>query len=336
LSKPTLIDDEEVTVSASLGISVAPEDTTEAEVLIKNADMALYRAKDDGRNNFKFFTVEMNILLIAHLNLVQQLRHAIDQQSFLLHFQPQVDLNSGQLVGFEALVRWQHAERGLVSPLEFIPVAEETGLIIPLGRWILRAACQQMRALCDAKLVGNRTVMTVNLSLKQFEDTQLVRYIGEVLVECGLRPAQLELELTESMLMENLDKTLETLQNIKALGIGLSIDDFGTGYSSLSYLKRLPVNVIKVDRSFVMDIPGDTDDMEITAAVIAMAHKLRYKVVAEGIETEAQHRFLRESGCDYGQGYYFSRPLPPAELIEFCGRYKSQLDNEAEISRRMT
>jgi diguanylate cyclase (GGDEF)-like protein/PAS domain S-box-containing protein len=336
LSKPTLIDDEEVTVSASLGISVAPEDTNEAEVLIKNADMALYRAKDDGRNNFKFFTVEMNILLIAHLNLVQQLRHAIDQQSFLLHFQPQIDLNSGQLVGFEALVRWQHAERGLVSPLEFIPVAEETGLIIPLGRWILRAACQQMRALCDAKLVGNRTVMTVNLSLKQFEDTQLVRFIGEVLVECGLRPAQLELELTESMLMENLEKTLETLQNIKALGIGLSIDDFGTGYSSLSYLKRLPVNVIKVDRSFVMDIPGDTDDMEITAAVIAMAHKLRYKVVAEGIETEAQHRFLRESGCDYGQGYYFSKPLYPAELVEFCGRYKSQLDNEADISRRIT
>jgi diguanylate cyclase (GGDEF)-like protein/PAS domain S-box-containing protein len=336
LSKPTLIDDEEVTVSASLGISVAPEDTNEAEVLIKNADMALYRAKDDGRNNFKFFTVEMNILLIAHLNLVQQLRHAIDAQSFLLHFQPQIDLNSGQLVGFEALVRWQHAERGLVSPLEFIPVAEETGLIIPLGRWILRAACQQMRALCDAKLVGSRTVMTVNLSLKQFEDTQLVRYIGEVLVECGLRPAQLELELTESMLMENLEKTLETLQNIKALGIGLSIDDFGTGYSSLSYLKRLPVNVIKVDRSFVMDIPGDTDDMEITAAVIAMAHKLRYKVVAEGIETEAQHRFLRESGCDYGQGYYFSRPLSSVELIEFCERYKSQLGNEVEISRRIT
>jgi len=336
LSKPTLLDDEEVTVSASLGISVSPEDTKEAEVLIKNADMALYRAKDAGRNNFKFFTVEMNILLIAHLNLVQQLRHAIDQQAFLLHYQPQVDLNSGQLVGFEALVRWQHAERGVVSPLEFIPVAEETGLIIPLGRWILRAACQQMRALCDAKLVNNRAVMTVNLSLKQFEDSQLVRYIGEILVECGLRPAQLELELTESVLMENLEKTLETLQNIKALGVGLSIDDFGTGYSSLSYLKRLPVNVIKVDRSFVMDIPGDTDDMEITAAVIAMAHKLRYKVVAEGIETEAQHRFLRESGCDYGQGYYFSRPLHPDDLIEFCGRYQTKLENDAEISRRST
>ena len=336
LSKPTLIDDEEISVSASLGISVSPEDTNQAEVLIKNADMALYRAKDEGRNNFKFFTVEMNILLIAHLNLVQQLRHAIDQHAFLLHYQPQIDLNSGQLVGFEALVRWQHAERGVISPLEFIPVAEETGLIIPLGRWILRAACQQMRELCDAKLVNNRAVMTVNLSLKQFEDAQLVRYIGEVLVECGLRPAQLELELTESMLMQNLAQTLETLQNIKALGIGLSIDDFGTGYSSLSYLKRLPVNVIKVDRSFVMDIPGDTDDMEITAAVIAMAHKLRYKVVAEGIETEAQYRFLRESGCDYGQGYYFSRPLPASDLLEFCGRYQHQLENESEIGRRLT
>ncbi len=333
LSKPTLLDSEEVNVSVSMGISVSPEDTTEAEVLIKNADMALYRAKDQGRNNFTFFTAEMNTVLIAHLHLVQQLRQAIEQQAFLLHYQPQIDLNTGQLIGFEALVRWQHAERGIVSPLEFIPVAEETGLIIPLGRWILRAACQQMRALCDAKLVSNRAVMAVNLSLKQFEDTQLVRHIGETLIEFGLRPAQLELELTETMIMENLETTLATMQNIKALGIGLSIDDFGTGYSSLSYLKRLPVNIIKVDRSFVMDIPDDTDDMEITAAVIAMAHKLRYKVVAEGIETEAQCKFLREAGCDYGQGYFFSRPLHPSNLLEFCSRYQSRLENESNRRR---
>ncbi len=189
-----------------------------------------------------------------------------------------------------------------------------------------------MRALVDAKLVNNRAVMAVNLSVKQFEDFQLVKFIGETLVEFGLRPSQLELELTESMLMENIEDTVEALNNLKALGIGLSIDDFGTGYSSLGYLKRLPVNVIKVDRSFVMDIPHDVDDMEITAAVIAMAHKLRYKVVAEGIETEQQYQFLRESGCDYGQGYYFSRPLSQDLLVDFCRQYQDEIENG--ISKR--
>ena len=333
LSKPVLLDDQEISVSASLGISVAPEDSNIAEVLIKNADLALYKAKDEGRNNFKFFTTEMNTLLVKHLNTVQQLRLAIDNQSFALQYQPQIDLISGQLVGFEALVRWHHPERGTISPAEFIPIAEETSLIIPLGRWILRAACGQMRALIDAKLINNRAVMAVNLSVKQFEDIHLVKFIGETLIEFGLRPAQLELELTESMLMENLEDTVDLLNNLKALGVGLSIDDFGTGYSSLGYLKRLPVNVVKVDRSFVMDIPHDTDDMEITAAVIAMSHKLRYKVVAEGIETEAQYQFLRESGCDYGQGYYFSPPLSPDALIEFCRHYQAELEDEMSNKR---
>ena len=185
-----------------------------------------------------------------------------------------------------------------------------------------------MRALVDAKIVNNRAVMAVNLSVKQFEDFQLVKFIGETLVEFGLRPAQLELELTESMLMENIEDTVEALNNLKALGVGLAIDDFGTGYSSLGYLKRLPVNVIKVDRSFVMDIPRDVDDMEITAAVIAMAHKLRYKVVAEGIETEEQYQFLREANCDYGQGYFFARPLSPDLLVDFCRQYQAEIENE--------
>ncbi len=327
IGKPVLLSDQEMTVSASMGISMAPEDCNTAEVLIKNADLALYKAKDEGRNNFKFFTTEMNTLLVRHLNLVQQLRHAIDNQAFLLQYQPQIDLSNGQLVGFEALVRWRQPDGSMVSPAEFIPVAEETGLIIPLGRWILRTACQQMRALVDAQLVNNRAVMAVNLSVKQFEDFQLVKFIGETLIEFGLRPSQLEMEITESILMENIEDTVEGLKNLKALGIGLSIDDFGTGYSSLSYLKRLPVNVIKVDRSFVMDIPHDVDDMEITAAVIAMAHKLRYKVVAEGIETEEQYQFLRESGCDYGQGYFFSRPLSPDLLLDFCRQYQTEIEN---------
>jgi diguanylate cyclase (GGDEF)-like protein/PAS domain S-box-containing protein len=328
LSKPVLLDDQEVGISASMGISMAPEDSNSAEVLIKNADLALYKAKDEGRNNFKFFTTEMNTLLVKHLNLVQQLRLAIDHQAFQVKYQPQVDLRTGQLVGFEALVRWNHKERGMITPAEFIPAAEETGLIIPLGRWILRTACQQMKVLCDARLVNNHAVMAVNLSIKQFEDLQLGKYIGDLLIEFGLRPAQLELELTESMLMENLEETVATLNGLKALGVGLSIDDFGTGYSSLSYLKRLPVNVIKVDRSFVIDIPSNSDDMEITAAVIAMAHKLRYKVVAEGIETDAQYQFLRESNCDYGQGYFFSPPLSPEDLFDFCREYQTSLEDD--------
>jgi diguanylate cyclase (GGDEF)-like protein/PAS domain S-box-containing protein len=331
LSRPVMLGDQEIGISASLGISMAPEDSNSAEHLIKNADLALYRAKDAGRNNFKFFTAEMNTLLVEHLRLVHDLRLAIDQDRFRLQFQPQIDLLSGQLVGFEALVRWNHAEHGMVSPTEFIPIAEETDLIVPLGRWILRAACAQMRELCDAQLVNNRAVMTVNLSIRQFADPMLVRFIGDTLVEFGLDPSQLELELTETVLMENLEATIDMLNNIKGLGVSLSIDDFGTGYSSLGYLKRLPVNLVKVDRSFVMDIPHDRDDMEITAAVVAMAHKLHYKVVAEGIETREQFEFLREISCDYGQGYYFSPPLSSGALVDYCRHYQQSL--ESDLSR---
>ncbi|MET0377460.1 MAG: EAL domain-containing protein [Spongiibacteraceae bacterium] len=331
LSKAVLLGDQEIAISASLGISMAPEDSHTAETLIKNADLALYRAKDDGRNTFKFFTTEMNTDLVDHLRLVNNLRNAIEQESFVLFYQPQIDLMSGQLVGFEALVRWVNGER-LVSPIEFIPIAEETDLIIPLGRWILRTACQQMRALLDSRLISNRAVMTVNLSIRQFQDKELVEFIQSTLNACGLQATQLELELTETVLMENLETTLDSLNSIKKLGVGLSIDDFGTGYSSLGYLKRLPVNVVKVDRSFVMDIPHDKDDMEITAAVIAMAHKLRYRVVAEGIETKEQYDFLRESGCDYGQGYYFSPPLNTQDLNDYCLHYQQVL--ETDLARR--
>jgi EAL domain-containing protein (putative c-di-GMP-specific phosphodiesterase class I) len=323
-----MLDAHEIDVRASLGISMAPADTDNAETLIKNADLALYRAKDEGRNKFQFYTAEMNTMLVEHLRLVQDLRHAVEHREFKLHFQPQVHLATGELVGFEALLRWEHAMRGAMPPQSFLRVAEENDLIIPLGRWILNEACQQMGELCRRQLVSRRAVMAVNLSIHQLHDPDFTAYISDCLARSQLRPAQLELEITESVLMENLQNALHQLQEIKALGVSLSIDDFGTGYSSLGYLKRLPVNVIKVDRSFVADIPHERDDMEITSAVIAMAHKLHYKVVAEGIETSAQYQFLRDSDCDFGQGYFISHPLPPAELATFCEEYQQRLEDE--------
>lgn len=332
LARPVLLDAHEISVRASLGLSIAPTDTDNAETLIKYADLALYRAKDDGRNRFQFYTSEMNTLLIEHLRLVQDLRHAIEHRAFALCYQPQVHLATGELVGFEALLRWRHPKRGDIPPQSFIPVAEENHLIIPLGRWILETACAQMSALCRARLVSRRAVMTVNLSIHQLHDPDFIRHLGECLQHHSLRPAQLELELAESVLMKHLDDSIHLLQDMQTLGVSLAIDDFGTGYSSLGHLKRLPVNVIKVDRSFVTDIPHERDDMEVTAAVIAMAHKLRYKVVAEGIESSAQYQFLREAGCDFGQGHFIGHPMPPAELMTFCEDYQHRL--EAELTTR--
>lgn len=318
INRPFVCGGQEMRMTTSIGISLAPDDGRSAEQLIKNADLALYQAKDEGRDNFKFFTREMNTRLVEHLSLIQDLRTALEHNQFFMQYQPQINLANGSLVGFEALIRWQHPNRGLVSPAVFIPIVEETDMIIPLGRWILRAACKELRRLNSAELVGSNVVMTVNLSVKQLLDEELAPYVKTTLQEFDLQPHQLELELTETMLMENLTQTVQALQRIKDLGVSISIDDFGTGYSSLGYLKRLPVNLIKVDRSFVMDIPDDRDDMEITAAVIAMAHKLGYKVVAEGVETQAQLDFLRRSDCDYGQGFLFSKAIDGAVLDRYC------------------
>ncbi|MEE8058074.1 MAG: EAL domain-containing protein [Pseudomonadales bacterium] len=321
LKTPIILKETEIRLTTSAGITMAPDDSVNAETLVKNADLALYRAKDQGRDNYQFFTTEMNTKLINHLNLIEDLRHAIHREEFNLVFQPQIDISKGNLVGVEALIRWSHKTRGFVSPMEFIPAAEETGLIIPLGRWVINAACFQLKALCDAKLLDDKAVMAVNLSVKQFQDEELVEFIYSKLQEFDIKPSRFEIEITETVLMENLDEALTKLEALKNLGILISIDDFGTGYSSLGYLKRLPVNIVKVDRSFVMDIPQDKDDMEITAAIIAMAHSLRYEVIAEGIETVEQLKFLEECGCNYGQGYFFSKPLAPAQLEEFCKNY---------------
>lgn len=318
IKEPIAIAETEIRITASAGVALSPNDGNNAEILIKNADLALYRAKDRGRDNYQFFTKAMNTELIEHLRLREDLRLAVDADEFTLAYQPQVDINTGYLVGIEALIRWNSSKRGFVSPLDFIPAAEDTGLILPIGRWVIDAACKELRNLSDKQLVDNKILMTVNLSVKQFQDEGLVSYIQEKLKQYDLNPSQFELELTESLLMENLEAVVAKLEEIKQLGIIISIDDFGTGYSSLGYLKRLPVNIVKVDRSFVMDIPHDQDDMEITAAVIAMAHSLNYEVVAEGVETIEQLEFLRSCGCDYGQGYLFSKPVDPEELAIFC------------------
>jgi diguanylate cyclase (GGDEF)-like protein/PAS domain S-box-containing protein len=321
LKVPIILQETEVRITVSLGISLAPEDSDNAESLVKNADLALYRAKDHGRDNYQFFTKEMNTRLLDHLALIEDLRKAIDADEFHLVYQPQVSIQTGQMIGMEALIRWESPVRGLVNPLDFISVAEETGLIIPLGRWVITTACHQLQELHLAGLIDNDVVMTVNLSVKQFQDEELVSFIAAKMKEFDVKPHQFEVELTESVLMENLDDAVSKLNQLQNLGVLVSIDDFGTGYSSLGYLKRLPVNILKVDRSFIKDIPHDKDDMEITSAVIAMAHNLEYTVVAEGVETKEQLDFLHSCRCDYAQGYFFSKPLSKSDLENFCKTY---------------
>lgn len=308
----------EINISSSIGIALAPEDGNSAEKLFKFADMALYRAKDKGRNNYQFYTEDLNRRLLDHVRMVKDLKIAIEKQEFELHYQPQLDIQTEEIIGFEALIRWIKSDRGFVSPAEFIPVAEETALILPIGRQVMEMACKQMRQMLDEKLVSDSTRMTVNLSVKQLIEDSIVEEVSTVLEETGLPAENLELEITESLLMENVEQVLSNLNSLKLLGVSLSIDDFGTGYSSLSYLKRLPVHIVKVDQSFVRDIPKDPDDMAITAAVIAMAHKLGYQVIAEGVETVEQLSFLRDCRCDYAQGYYFSKPLPAPQAVQFC------------------
>jgi diguanylate cyclase (GGDEF)-like protein/PAS domain S-box-containing protein len=321
IQEPISINENEQRITASIGISIAPQNGTDAKTVIKNADLALFHAKNKGRNNYQFFTAEMNIQLMNNLTLIRDLRHAVNSNDFTLAYQPKICIKQGKLVGFEALIRWNHKARGIVGPIEFIPVAEETGLIIPLGRWVITTACKQLRAMYDANTIDDSVSMAVNLSAHQFQDEKLVDFIADRISTFDLKPGQFEIELTESVLMENFDSAIEKLEALRELGILISIDDFGTGYSSLGYLKRLPVNTIKVDRSFVTDIPNDRSDMEMTSAVIAMAHNLHYKVVAEGVETEQQLQFLEQSDCDYGQGFFFSRPLPEDSLQEFCATF---------------
>lgn len=304
----------EVYVDASIGISLFPDDGKTGTELIQHADVAMYQAKDSGRNTYRFYTPALTDAANERLELEAQLRRALIQDEFVLHYQPQVDIRSGRVIGCEALVRWESPEHGLISPARFIPLAEETGLIVPLGEWVLREACTQGRAWLDAGLPP--LVMAVNLSVRQMLRPDVAGCVAGVLQETRLPAAHLKLELTESMLMGQGEEVVALLQTLKALGLHLSIDDFGTGYSSLAYLKRFPIDELKIDQGFVRDIPDDVNDMEIAAAIISMALSLHLKVVAEGVETEAQRAFLTKQGCDAFQGYLFSRPLTAEAFSE--------------------
>ncbi|HUW98660.1 MAG TPA: EAL domain-containing protein [Acidiferrobacter sp.] len=310
----------EMYVTASIGITVYPFDDIGHEDLLRNADVAMYRAKRAGKNTFRFYAASMSTQISEHHAIENGLRHALDSGQFLLHYQPQVDLRSGRLVGVEALIRWQHPERGLISPGLFIPVAEESGLIVPIGEWVLRTACEQQQAWKRAGLPATR--MAVNLSGRQFRQRDLPSMVASVLKETGLdaNPEQLELELTESMLMEDMEKTAATIQVLHDKGVRLAIDDFGTGYSSLSYLKRFRINTLKIDQSFVRDITSNPDDAAIATAIIGLGHSLGLSVIAEGAETEEQVAFLRNAQCDELQGYYYSEPLPADAMAQWLSK----------------
>ncbi|MDG0023426.1 EAL domain-containing protein [Trinickia sp. Y13] len=322
ISEPVWLDGTELYVGCSMGASLYPQDGEDVETLLKKSDLAMYRAKDMGRNTFQFYQPEMNTSVGARLNLERRLRRALRDGEFLLHYQPQVDIETGQIVGMEALVRWHDPEVGLVPPSAFIPVAEESGLIGPLSEWVLREACRQNRAWQDDGLPPAR--VSVNLSARQFQQGDIAKLVMAILEETGLEPQYLELELTESTIMHNAEEAVTMLNELHALGIGLAIDDFGTGYSSLSYLKRFPVDRLKIDRSFVSDIGASSDDETITSAIIALAHSLQLQVIAEGVETAAQLDFLKERACNEMQGYFFARPMPHDAIPALLQRTRAE------------
>jgi diguanylate cyclase (GGDEF)-like protein len=312
LSAPYLLGSNDCHVTVSIGVSVFPADGSDAPALLKAADVAMYRAKDTGRDSYQFYSAAMNVHTVERLELESDLRHALERHEFLLHYQPKVEVATGLITGVEALLRWDHPRRGLISPMDFIPLAEETGLIASIGEWVLATACARTKEWQDHGFA--KLDVAVNLSARQFADPMLLPKLTNIIRRSGLDPSSLELEITESLVMSHGGSAVAVLQQLKSLGVRIAIDDFGTGYSSLAYLKRFPIDTLKVDRSFIRDIPADSGDKQITRAIIAMAHSLRLRVVAEGVETADQLKFLRKERCDTVQGYYLHRPLPEAEV----------------------
>jgi len=299
-------------MSASLGITLYPFDEKDVQGLLRNADVAMYRAKELGRNNYQFYAAQMTIKAVEALALESDLNRALENNELVLHYQPIIDLSSGDVLGVEALVRWMHPQRGLVPPLDFIPIAEESGLIVPIGEWVLRTACKQTRAWHDAGLP--KLHVAVNFSVRQFRHKQIVAMVGEALEYAELDAHYLDIELTESILMDQAEAGVDALRALHAMGICLSIDDFGTGYSSLSYLRRFPINTLKIDRSFVSDITTNPDAAAIVVTIISMARTLGIRTIAEGVETVEQQSFLREQGCYAAQGYHIAKPMPAADM----------------------
>jgi diguanylate cyclase (GGDEF)-like protein len=325
LGAPYLLGKNECRVTLSLGISVFPSDGDDSEALLKAADVAMYRAKETGRNNYLYYLPSMNVHTLERLTLESDLNHAMERGEFLLHYQPKVDIATGTITGTEALLRWMHPVHGLVPPADFISLAEETGLIVSIGEWVLATACAQTKAWQDQGLTN--LGVAVNLSARQFADAGLLPKLTRIIYSSGLDPSSLELEITESVVMSRAECAITVLEQLKSIGVQIAIDDFGTGYSSLGYLKRFPIDTIKVDRSFIMDIPADAGDMKIARAIIAMAHALRLKVVAEGVENAEQLSFLRIHRCDAAQGYFFFRPLPADKVADVLK--SNRLDSDA-------
>ena len=318
LARPVLIQNHEIYVTGSIGVTFFPLDDTDLNGLLRNADAAMYRAKEEGRNKYHLFTADLNTRALDRMAIETALRHAIDRDELHLCYQPKICVRTGAILGAEALLRWNHPQRGAVSPVDFIPIAEESGLIVPIGEWVLRRACADLRKWQAAGF--EQLNVAVNLSARQFRHGELVKVVTQVLEETGIAPHQLELEITESLLMDDTEASQLALQDLKALGTGIYLDDFGTGYSSLAYLKKFPLDGLKIDRSFIRDLPGDADGEAITRAILALSHALRLTVVAEGVETAAQLAFLGAADCEVAQGYFFSRPLPFREFLIWLQR----------------
>ena len=319
MKQPFSVDAREIFISGSIGVAVFPNDGDSADTLLKHAGVAINQAKQSGRNTYAFYSPKMNARALERLDMENQLRRALERDELLAVYQPKVDIRTGRVAGAEVLLRWQHSVRGLVSPVEFIPLAEECGLIVAFGEWVLNAACKQNKAWQNAGLQNIR--VAVNVSPRQFRDGRFIQTLQEALRSSELDPQFLTLELTENTIMENAQANLDILHGIREMGVKLSVDDFGTGYSSLSYLKQLPLDELKIDRSFIVGIRSESDDAPIVTSIIAMAHSLGLRVVMEGIETEHQLVFSRDRGCDEYQGFLFSKPVPSGEFqaMLICG-----------------
>jgi EAL domain-containing protein (putative c-di-GMP-specific phosphodiesterase class I) len=317
-----------VIVTVSAGITIFPSDDTEIDNLLRNADIAMTRAKKQGRNQYRFYTADMNIRGAERLAMERNLRKALEQHEYRLYYQPKVESTTGRMLGMEALLRWEHPERGIVAPGEFIPILEDSSLIIPVGEWVLRKACEANKAWQDAGFAPLR--VAVNVSAHQFKQPGFVGMVRKILGDTGLESRYLELELTESVLMEDAQTSIATLDELKRMGIHIAMDDFGTGYSSLSYLKRIPIDTLKIDRSFIHNLSTSSDNAAIVTAIMALAHSLRLNVVAEGVEEAKELMFLSALGCHVIQGFYFSKPLPADEFTKLQGdstRFISMLES---------